>query len=264
MAKRRRRTLHCDAVRKAFRLILVPFVSASIVALFCYLVWFQPWMRLSATSPPPACIVENGKGKVGLSQCCKGLQSQNTGNIFNRQTGGCSNGNSFKFFCTHCGDGTCDKGENECTCSKDCKRKCIKEGMRMDRYDNCCSGLQAENTGNKYNKTGKLCTNGDSGKYICTKCGNHTCDDGESFCTCPTDCPLPQGPCIKLGATGTVGVDTCCGDLKPENTGNKYNATTKQCSMGNSFRFVCAECGNGTCDTGENRCTCKKDCSSSS
>ncbi len=66
--------------------------------------------------------------------------------------------------------------------------------------------------------------------------------------------------CIEEGQEGEIfpGSPSCCEGLsglscdKPDENGN--------CSTECSDTFICADCGDGECSDGENKCNCPRDC----
>jgi len=73
------------------------------------------------------------------------------------------------FFATCDNDGTCDSGEDKCTCSGDC---------------GVCSGNVIGEVCQEYSCLTGLCRA--QIKYYC--CGNHICESGEDFANCDADC----------------------------------------------------------------------------
>jgi hypothetical protein len=81
-----------------------------------------------------------------------------------------------------------------------------------------------------------------------TTCGNGTCDAGETYATCPEDCPCGNGTCDAGETYATCPEDCPCG-----------NGT---CDAGETYA-TCPEdclCGNGICDPAENHDSCPIDC----
>lgn len=75
------------------------------------------------------------------------------------------------------------------------------------------------------------------------KCGNDSCDPGETACTCPADCGSPCAA-VECGTEPACGVDcgACAGGLI--------------CQGG-----ACVEwCGDTWCNGDETKCTCPEDC----
>jgi hypothetical protein len=74
------------------------------------------------------------------------------------------------------------------------------------------------------------------------------------------DASSDEESCIVEGESGEVypGSSSCCEGLsgltcdEPDENGN--------CRTGCSETFVCANCGNGECGDGENKCNCPVDC----
>jgi hypothetical protein len=94
--------------------------------------------------------------------------------------------------CINCGDGNCLKGENGCTCPRDCKGgACLGEGERNDLGDTsfvCCKGL-AKKVYMTYIPATNYCSRYDCPCFICVYCPDKKCGPGEDKCICPEDCP---------------------------------------------------------------------------
>lgn len=160
-----------------------------------------------------------------------------------------------------CGDSLCDPGEAG-TCPDDCGPSCrplTRCGLRCGRVDDGCGAWL------------------DCG--ACTgRCGNGLCEPAdteagpgrtqETNANCPEDCPPPG--CAPRGCAGMCGevVDGCgrtidCGAClgaaqcpnpnglcEPRLAENRHNC-----------RWECADgCGNGTCDSPDERLRCPSDC----
>jgi Ca2+-binding RTX toxin-like protein len=92
-----------------------------------------------------------------------------------------------------CGDGTCDTGEDSCSCSEDCGAPpAIETSSCNDGMDNDCDSLSD-------------CADPDcAGDQSCS-CGNDgMCDLGEDCLSCPQDCSGKQ--------KGKPSRRYCCGD----------------------------------------------------
>ncbi len=74
-----------------------------------------------------------------------------------------------KIFFASCGNGTCESGEDKCTCAADCGE---------------CSGSVSGEVCQEYNCLTGLCRA--QIKYYC--CGNHICESEEDFSNCDADC----------------------------------------------------------------------------
>ena len=138
-------------------------------------------------------------------------------------------------------------------------------------------------------------------EYICTDCGDGSCDVGENPCVCPADCEWGKNPCKENGgecadgcppgheqlsfggcqsdqvccaieqtcldaggmAEDAPGSPPCCGGLQPiPATVFVGGGTATECMEDEAF-YVCTNCGDGVCEEWESECTCKEDCLSS-
>jgi hypothetical protein len=81
-------------------------------------------------------------------------------------------------------------------------------------------------------------------KSVCGNAGYCVCDD--------TTC-LGQGQ----GFTGDPQNHNCCPGLDPIVYAEYWNG---ECAYVDCLCFVCAACGNGACEDGENPCNCPRDC----
>ena len=225
------------------------------------------------------CVPE-GKGFESFETdgvCCPGLVPVD--DCF-YEDGGCACPNCPCFVCTACGNGQCGPGENVCNCPEDCdgsgpndclegggvcedecppgwgpvylagcsdgevcclpEDDCLPAGETVsvgpDSKD-CCPGLS---------KIGifEIDDNGECvmliGGMVCSDCGNGYCEEWESICSCPEDCPgtppppldcypafpdcpdnsyckLPPGMCYQEGAWGmcTVIPEICTWLMNP-------------------------------------------------
>jgi len=75
-------------------------------------------------------------------------------------------------------------------------------------------------------------------------CGDGTCDPGEDQCNCPDDCGTP--PSTETGYCAD-GIDNDCD-------------TYTDCDDADCDSDPACQCGNGTCDPGEDQCNCPEDC----
>ncbi|RME37795.1 MAG: hypothetical protein D6788_08705 [Planctomycetota bacterium] len=107
------------------------------------------------------------------------------------------------------------------------------EGVCNDGIDNDCDTLTD-------------CADPDcAGDPACGGCGNGICDTGEDQCNCPADCGTP--PALETGSCND-GIDNDCDMLT--------DCADPDCSSDP----VCAVCGNGLCEPGEDQCNCPADC----
>ena len=119
-----------------------------------------------------------------------------------------------------CGNGECDEGEDPCTCPADC--------LSMDT---CCEALDCPQP-----KCGPCCK-AECKDFKCAEpiwlepcCWNNKCEEGETYETCPLDCPAPSEDCDDYYACD--GNDDCV----------KANAGCCSCSMGGQSVAVAASC----------------------
>ncbi|MEK7541048.1 MAG: right-handed parallel beta-helix repeat-containing protein, partial [Patescibacteria group bacterium] len=101
-----------------------------------------------------------------------------------------------------------------------------------------------------------LCSVSCSGQSGCSPCNNNgVCEirRGEYHSNCSKDCP-----CIPLGQKGErQNYDACCSGQKTE----RIYPATPGCVNHYTGTFYCTNCGNGSCDFGEDPCSCPVDCS---
>ena len=138
-----------------------------------------------------------------------------------------------------CGNGVCFAGEDACNCPDDCAPAPASELTCDDGKDDDCDGFTD-------------CADTDCSMAI--EClgiicdGDLICETGENGCDCPSDCgpaPLHESNCDNGQDEDCDGLIDCddfvdCG-----------------------FNPVCmgtGNCGNGTCDDGEDCSTCPLDC----
>ncbi len=74
-------------------------------------------------------------------------------------------------------------------------------------------------------------------------CGNAVCNEGESFQTCPGDCPQKGFACANGICEG----------------GESYQSCPQDCSVSNA---IGSTCGDGACEPGEDAGNCPADCTS--
>lgn len=93
------------------------------------------------------------------------------------------------------------------------------------------------------------------------KCGNATCESWEDTCNCPQDC---KASCIKAGevyqSPAVLGKEAgeCC-----EGLAVIVQATSSDCAqaaVAGGENSICSACGNGSCESWENKCNCPQDC----
>ena len=200
--------------------------------------------------------------------CCPGLDSMDIcAPVAFMDCGGCG---EMGYICTDCGDGVCDEWENPCICPEDCPWGVINDckenggvcvhacplGLELD-YGGCdqgevccatdvpclpegagdvdapgappcCEGL-VQIHATKVTPDGPGCEE-DTYWFVCSYCGNGSCEDHESPCTCLKDCPWPSedlceemgGECLDVCPWGSVADNLgcppgtkCCLPLEP-------------------------------------------------
>jgi len=157
--------------------------------------------------------------------------------------------------CTYCGNGSCDPGEDMCSCPDDCGLM-PSEINCSDGVDNDCDGVVD-------------CADDDCTDQIACTCGDGYCLGGETCDNCPGDCVRGGG-----GTCGACFKGVCNGDCHP----NKEDETCSDCAPpiccgdglcegGESYEncpMDCNQnepiCGDGSCNGGEDTCTCREDC----
>lgn len=208
------------------------------------------------------CIQEGlpGTGMPGDPECCEGLSPIPEAGL-DPETEEClvlPGG----IVCTHCGDGVCGMGEAICNCPQDCTpNECELEGGTCSET---CSVSQAavELTGCDQGLlcclTHESCTQ--AGGTCLTECGDNFeaidvpgCEEGDVCC-------VEAQPCLVAGETGAVvpGAAECCPGLTHTSV-SQANPESGECEplIGG---FICIDCGNGTCESFENKCMCPEDC----
>ena len=90
-------------------------------------------------------------------------------------------------------------------------------------------------------------------------CGNGKCRFGETAATCAADCNTITVSCTAEGRTKSMSMPDCCAGLK--GISNQILADDGACGGApNDGSVICANCGNGICGAGENKCNCPADC----
>jgi hypothetical protein len=190
-----------------------------------------------------------------------------------------------------CGNGTCDKHEDPCSCAQDCKVDeacCVNADCPQPSCGPCCHNVCQE----------FLCVN----MWEKSCCWNGECEEGETSDNCPqdcqpkpecetdADCPQPQcGPCCKgqclAGQCEDVWLDDCCwngeceegetSDNCPEDCPVQPECETDAdcpqpkcgpCCKGQCLAGQCEDvwldncCWNGKCEEGEDPKSCPQDC----
>ena len=194
----------------------------------------------------------------GGPECCAGLVPSLLSEI-DAATGECVALDG-AMVCLPCGDGVCDRDEDECSCPEDCSSDCIRRGEHVFPWDpngpRCCDGLRPSGISEIDAVTGECVVM--DGAMVCLACGDGVCDRDEDECSCPEDC---SEDCVPAGGSvfpwdPSYGV--CCPGLRAASV-MELDPTTGECQplVGGA---VCIACGDGICGPGEGPCNCPVDC----
>lgn len=170
-----------------------------------------------------------------------------------------------------CGNGTCDFGEDPCSCPDDCGIPLALEEPDMtctDGEDNDCDGFAD-------------CMDNDCTSDSACDCDDDgVCESGENCRNCPNDCILESGGGCDNGVCepdigencltcpndcagkqkGKPSQQFCCGD------GEGYNPVECGDVRCNSGGYLCGPlsppscCGDLSCEETESKCNCAVDC----
>ncbi|MBN1960207.1 MAG: PKD domain-containing protein [Deltaproteobacteria bacterium] len=152
---------------------------------------------------PQDCVCGSHQGYCGDGVCC---------NIDGEDYSTCPS--DCPIVCDVCGNDFCGECENAENCSQDCINQIICGDHVCDSSEGCenCPsdcGKCIEPCGDGYCTPGIedcgtctqdcACRNGTkcSNRQCITYCGNNTCDEKETYKTCPQDCAAPQDECSK-------------------------------------------------------------------
>jgi len=81
---------------------------------------------------------------------------------------------------------TCEEWLREC--AKEGEDRCTACGCRA-----CCPGLVSRDVTHPYRtENNEVVCLENMTAYVCVKCGDGTCGEGEDWCICPEDCPKPN------------------------------------------------------------------------
>ena len=207
-----------------------------------------------------------GMGEKDDKECCPGLIE-----VLDQwdldDLGNCLALDNYSYYCLKCGDGSCRMGENKCNCPRDCPEPCLSAGQKGPRgplapgqsAPGCCAGLNKLKT--DYDSQ---CNQAIDGGYVCTRCGDWNCGEGENECNCPQDCgnsigcspALKDDLCAKAGGKvlltsgelhclcpSAFGCDNLCG------THGLANVNRKDCKVTEGFYPM---------DNGATTCCCQK------
>ncbi|MDP2864480.1 MAG: hypothetical protein Q8N73_02405 [bacterium] len=145
-----------------------------------------------------------------------------------------------------CGNGECETGEDWETCSQDCElcddgNPCTQDIYSYEtgkcsyiKLDGPQPGCSAKVTCGSWTCRTGVCQT----EYISNCCGNKICEVGETYATCPADCP------------------NCDDDNKC--TKDYYDYHKHKCVNTPILDVIC--CGNTVCETGETYKNCARDC----
>jgi hypothetical protein len=143
-----------------------------------------------------------------------------------------------------CGDAACDSSEDQCSCAADCGSPSANEvpnSTCQDGVDNDCGG-------------GVDCADSDcSADPACSttpSCGDGTCNGSEDQCSCAVDCGTPPASEVP-NSTCQDGVDNDCG--------GGIDCADADCTSDPACTTT-PFCGDGTCDSNEDQCSCAVDC----
>lgn len=199
----------------------------------------------------------------------------------------------------HCGDGTCDSGEDYYNCPADC---CAEENYQANEPSHCCSGLTAvvdvcerapvvippgesppattpiqppTGTSAAVKTTGYAAqqpiSTGEC--YFCVNCGNGKCGKHENAGNCPQDCAVcGNGICEPPAENFSTCPQDCC--VQAGNIGiapikcceglTKINPCEIEPLPSECARNVqleaCIKCGDGKCGDLETPSNCPEDC----
>lgn len=190
----------------------------------------------------------------------------------------------------NCGDGICGSGENPENCNQDCRyARCYSVGgtvypvVTVDSGGELVSDLS----------TRTPCASGECSNGVCvpleqSSCGDGVCE-GETIRTCPQDCDNPQtaecgnGFC-EAGETEQSCEPDCANECQAGTASELYcegRNLVQDYQSGSCVQYtdvvitcenacvdgVCVaeqqeggECGDGVCDSTENRLNCGEDC----
>ncbi|MBF0492501.1 MAG: hypothetical protein HQM15_06950 [Deltaproteobacteria bacterium] len=98
---------------------------------------------------------------------------------------------------------------------------------------------------------------------VTPSCGNGTCDPGETYASCPADCPAPLPVCGDGTCNGTETHATCpadCPTPPPVCGDGTCNGTETHATCPADCPAPLPVCGDGTCNGTETHATCPADC----
>ena len=159
-----------------------------------------------------------------------------------------------------CGDGLCEPGENECTCSADCPGACCSDGVCQVGEDcarcpwDCACAVT------------EFCDESSVPATCQPRCGDGTCDAPEDCTTCVADCPCPIGTFCDTTTTPSrcspvCGNGTCAATEDCDNCPADCPCRTDEYCDGTTMPATCEPlCGNGTCEPNEHCDNCPADC----
>jgi len=135
-----------------------------------------------------------------------------------------------------CDDGTCDAGEDQCSCPGDCGAPPSTELSCVDGLDEDCDGnVDCDDTD----------CDADAA-CVGPVCGDATCDAGEDQCTCSADCGAPPG------------AELSCVDGLDEDCDGDADCDDSDCSADPACATACD--GDAVCEAGEDCSNCGSDC----
>ncbi len=168
---------------------------------------------------------------------------------------------------TKCGDGKCEGTEDETTCPQDCKKGPVCGDGKCEEGENATNCAK---DCNKIAKCGDLdCVPPENPTQCAPDCDPYTKAQASCFknkCGAAYDACINEGGCMAAMlcafTTCTLGDAKCveaCGNVagggSAKYTGIRQCASITGCVIGKK-----PQCGNGKCETGEDKTSCAKDC----
>lgn len=233
--------------------------------------------------------------------CCPGLNKMSNPAGYNSDCSSAATGNGF--VCTRCGDGVCGNGESKCNCPLDCgKAACtdsdggrnyyLRGSLDMNCAPGAACGAWVDSCRDSITLLEYSCENTNGELYACPNgCSDGAClkekcqtlwwfDNQHSYCQQKSFCGaymyyglrtfateaecranLPNATTCRDESYGCYSGDLpCCTGLKavPMAIAGAADGLCATATCGS----ICRPCGNGKCDSNENKCNCPDDCGS--